>query len=36
LDNVSLRCRAHSALAAEQDFGGDFVARARDSSQHEL
>jgi hypothetical protein len=36
LDNVSLRCRAHNALAAEEDFGRDFVARARDSSQHEL
>jgi 5-methylcytosine-specific restriction endonuclease McrA len=36
LDNVSLRCHAHNALAAEQDFGRDFVARARDSSQHEL
>jgi hypothetical protein len=36
LDNVSLRCRAHNALAAEQDFGRDFAARARDSSQHEL
>jgi hypothetical protein len=36
LDNVSLRCRAHNALAAEQDFGRDFVASARDSSQYEL
>jgi hypothetical protein len=36
LDNVTLRCRAHNALAAEQDFGRDFVTRARDSSQHEL
>jgi hypothetical protein len=36
LDNVSLRCRAHNALAAEHDFGRDFVARACDSSQHEL
>jgi hypothetical protein len=35
LDNVTLRCRAHNALAAEQDFGRDFVALARDSSQHE-
>src|SRR5688572_2590483 len=35
LDNLTLRCRAHNALAAEQDFGRDFVALARDSSQHE-
>ena len=36
LDNVTLRCRAHNALAAEEDFGRDVVTRARDSSQHEL
>jgi hypothetical protein len=36
LGNVSLRCRTHNALAAEEDFGRDFVTRARDSSQHEL
>ena len=36
LDNVTLRCRAHNALAAEEDFGRDFVTSARDSSQHEL
>jgi hypothetical protein len=35
LDNLTLRCRAHNALAAEQDFGRNFVALARDSSQHE-
>jgi 5-methylcytosine-specific restriction endonuclease McrA len=35
LDNVTLRCRAHNTLAAEQDFGRDFVERARDSTQHE-
>jgi 5-methylcytosine-specific restriction endonuclease McrA len=35
LDNVTLRCRAHNTLAAEQDFGRDFVALARDSTQHE-
>jgi hypothetical protein len=35
LDNLTLRCRAHNALAAEQDFGRDFIALARDSSQHE-
>ena len=36
LDNVTLRCRAHNALAAEEDFGRDFVLSARESSQHEL
>jgi hypothetical protein len=36
LDNVTLRCRAHNALAAEDDFGRHFVASARGSSQHEL
>jgi hypothetical protein len=35
LENVTLRCRAHNTLAAEQDFGRDFVGRARDSTQHE-
>jgi hypothetical protein len=35
VDNLTLRCRAHNAFAAEQDFGRDFVALARDSSQHE-
>ena len=35
LDNVTLRCRAHNTLAAEHDFGRDFVGRARDSTQHE-
>jgi hypothetical protein len=35
LDNLALRCRAHNALAAEQDFGRDLVALARDSSPHE-
>ena len=35
LDNVTLRCRAHNTLAAEQDFGSDFVGRARDSTRHE-
>ena len=27
VDNVWLRCRAHNALAAEADFGRDFIAR---------
>jgi hypothetical protein len=35
LDNLTLRCRAHNALAAEQDFGRHSVALARDSSRHE-
>jgi 5-methylcytosine-specific restriction endonuclease McrA len=35
LDNVTLRCRAHNTLAAEEDFGRDFVALVRDSAQHE-
>jgi hypothetical protein len=35
LDNVTLRCRAHNTLAAEQDFGRDLVGHARDSTQHE-
>jgi HNH endonuclease len=29
LDNLTLRCRAHNALAAEQEFGVAHVARAR-------
>jgi 5-methylcytosine-specific restriction endonuclease McrA len=35
LDNLTLRCRAHNALAAEQDFGRHFVSLARDSNRHE-
>jgi hypothetical protein len=35
LENITLRCRAHNALAAEQDFGRHFFALARDSSRHE-
>jgi hypothetical protein len=34
-ENLTLRCRAHNALAAEQDFGCAGVARQRDSSRHE-
>jgi len=33
-DNLTLRCKAHNALAAEQDFGRAFVA-ARRESRHE-
>jgi hypothetical protein len=34
--NLTLRCRAHNALAAEQDFGRDFIELKRDSNAHEL
>jgi hypothetical protein len=33
--NLTLRCRAHNALAAEQDFGRDFIELKRDSNGHE-
>jgi hypothetical protein len=33
--NLTLRCRAHNALAAEDDFGRDFIEHKRDSSAHE-
>jgi hypothetical protein len=29
VENLSLRCRAHNALAAEQDFGREFMLRKR-------
>jgi hypothetical protein len=29
--NLSLRCRAHNALAAEEDFGRDFMLRKREA-----
>ena len=29
--NLSLRCKAHNALAAEQDFGRDFMERKKGS-----
>ena len=35
LENITLRCRAHNALAAEEDFGKELIATARDSSPHE-
>ena len=34
-ENLTLRCRAHNALAAESDFGRDLIERARDSAGHE-
>jgi hypothetical protein len=33
VDNLSLRCRAHNALAAERDFGRELIARKR-SGEH--
>lgn len=33
--NLTLRCRAHNALAAEQDFGPEHVAEARSARRHE-
>jgi hypothetical protein len=33
--NLTLRCRAHNDLAAEEDFGRDFIERARGSNDHE-
>jgi hypothetical protein len=33
--NLTLRCHAHNALAAEHDFGAEHVARLRDSSPYE-
>jgi hypothetical protein len=33
--NVSLRCAAHNAWAAEQDFGRAFILRKRDAARHE-
>jgi 5-methylcytosine-specific restriction endonuclease McrA len=33
--NLTLRCRAHNDLAAEKDFGRDFIEHARDSTEHE-
>jgi 5-methylcytosine-specific restriction endonuclease McrA len=33
--NLTLRCAAHNALAAEQDFGREHIARKRNSPSHE-
>ena len=33
--NLTLRCSAHNALAAEQDFGRELVSQKRDSTRHE-
>ena len=36
LANLTLRCRAHNALAAEEDFGTALIQQRRDSNRHEL
>lgn len=33
--NLTLRCAAHNALAAEQDFGPTFMAERRSATVHE-
>ena len=33
--NLTLRCAAHNALAAEEDFGRDLITRRRDQLRHE-
>jgi hypothetical protein len=33
--NLTLRCSAHNALAAERDFGLALLAQRRDSTRHE-
>ncbi|HVJ15787.1 MAG TPA: HNH endonuclease signature motif containing protein, partial [Polyangiaceae bacterium] len=35
VENITLRCRAHNALAAEEDFGKELIERAKDSSDHQ-
>ncbi len=35
VENLTLRCRAHNALAAEHDFGRDFTEHRRRSDPHE-
>jgi hypothetical protein len=35
IDNLTLRCRAHNALAAEEDFGRERVQRLRNGCAHE-
>jgi 5-methylcytosine-specific restriction endonuclease McrA len=34
-ENLTLRCHAHNALAAEQDFGREFIELARGAGEHE-
>ncbi len=33
--NLTLRCAAHNALAAEDDFGAEVIAERRDATRHE-
>jgi hypothetical protein len=33
--NLALRCAAHNALAAEEDFGKEHVAKRRDAGRHD-
>jgi 5-methylcytosine-specific restriction endonuclease McrA len=33
--NLTLRCSAHNALAAEEDFGRDVIEQKRGSTRHE-
>jgi hypothetical protein len=33
--NLTLRCAAHNALAAEEDFGADAMAQRRNATRHE-
>jgi hypothetical protein len=35
VDNVSLRCRCHNLLTAEDDFGREAMGRARERRAHE-
>ena len=35
VSNVTLRCAAHNAWAAEQDFGRDAILQKRDATRHE-
>lgn len=35
IDNVSLRCRAHNDLAAEEDFGRAFMKRKKHAATHD-
>jgi hypothetical protein len=35
VENLALRCAAHNALAAEEDFGRETIERARRSVRHE-
>ena len=33
-ENLTLHCRSHNALAAEQDFGATHIAERRDAARH--